>query len=340
MKDFLSLRLYTRVARLGSISAAARDCGLSQSQASRIIADLETSLRARLLSKTTRAVVPTDTGNDFLIRAEAILEAIEEAESAVREGGELRGIVRISMPSTFGYREVIPCLGGFANRHPAVRIQIILEDQRQDLVRDAVDVSIRLGKLGDSSATAELLRSIPRRMIASPQYLDAAGIPSDPQDLTAHRIISGPPGRASWRLERAGQTVVVELQPQITVNDNEGAVMAAVAGLGIYVTPMRSYRRELQDGSLVELLPGWKLPPIDVHAYFPMGRGARVVARSLVDYLKAELGRPALPEDPPTIQPLRSRAASVGPAILAPCVPHINETPPYRLPASAGSGDL
>src|ERR1700709_1484398 len=110
MKDLLSLRLYTRVARLGSISAAARDCGLSQSQASRIIAELEASLGARLLSRTTRAVVPTEIGSQFLIRVEAILDAVEDAQNSVREDGDLRGIVRISMPGTIGYREVIPRL--------------------------------------------------------------------------------------------------------------------------------------------------------------------------------------------------------------------------------------
>src|ERR1700712_445625 len=154
MKDLLSLRLFTRVARLGSISAGARDCGLSQSQASRIIADLEASLGASLLSRTTRAVVPTEAGRQFLIRVEAILEAVEDAQDSIREEGELRGIIRISMPGTIGYREVIPRLPAFLAQHPQLRVQVVLEDQRQDLVRDAVDVSIRLGRLADSSATA------------------------------------------------------------------------------------------------------------------------------------------------------------------------------------------
>src|SRR6195952_2793016 len=108
MKDFLSLRLYARAARLGSISAAARDCGLSQSQASRIIAELEANLGARLLSRTTRAVVPTETGSEFLARMEPILMALDEAEHSVREGSELRGLLRMSMPTSVAIREVIP----------------------------------------------------------------------------------------------------------------------------------------------------------------------------------------------------------------------------------------
>jgi len=294
MKDLLSLRLYTRVARLGSISAAARDCGLSQSQASRIIADLETGLGTRLLSRTTRAVVPTEAGRQFLIRVEAILDAVEDAQNSVREEGELRGIVRISMPGTIGYREVIPRLPAFMALHPQLRVQIVLEDQRQDLVRDAVDVSIRLGKLTDSSATAQLLTSVPRVLLAARSYVDQAGAPSSPADLAHHRIISGPSGTAGWTFERDGQVVTIDLQPHMTINDNEGAVVAATAGLGICSTAMRTIRKEVLDGSLVELLVGWKRPDVDIHAYFPQGRGTRSAARKLVTYLKEEFSKPVL----------------------------------------------
>ena len=100
IKDNFALRLYTRVARLGSFSAAARECGLSQSQASRVVADLEAELGVRLLSRTTRAVVPTEAGGEFLARVEPILAALDEAEHSVREGGELRGLVRMSTPTS------------------------------------------------------------------------------------------------------------------------------------------------------------------------------------------------------------------------------------------------
>jgi len=295
MKDLLGLRLFTRVARLGSISAAARDCGLSQSQASRIIAELEAGLGVLLLSRTTRAVVPTEAGAEYLARVEAILDALEEAQNSVREGGELRGIVRISMPSSFGYREVIPRLPAFAALHPALDIQVVLVDQRQDLVRDAVDVALRMGKLGDSSATAQLITTVPRMIIAAKSYLDAAGTPATPADLERHRIIGGPSGATGWTFERDGKAVAIDLRPNISFNDNEGAVVAAIAGLGIASTPMRSYRRELLDGSLVEVLSTWKRPPVEVHAYFPQGRATRVAARALVEHLKAEFARTVLP---------------------------------------------
>ena len=132
IKDNLTLRLYTRVARLGSFSAAARECGLSQSQVSRIVADLEAELGVRLLSRTTRTVVPTEAGGEFLARIEPILAALDEAEHSVREGGELRGLLRMSMPTSFGIRDVIPRLASFAQRHPNLHIQLQLGDRQWD----------------------------------------------------------------------------------------------------------------------------------------------------------------------------------------------------------------
>jgi DNA-binding transcriptional LysR family regulator len=169
MKDIFALKLYTRVARLGSFSAAARECGLSQSQASRIIADLETDLGARLLSRTTRAVVPTEAGAEFLARMEPILAALDEAEHSVREGGELRGVLRMSMPTSFGIRTVIPRLSAFAARHPNLHIQLLLchlgvrarpeccRGRAQGVQTEPAGHPMEVNLVGDSADTLNLL---------------------------------------------------------------------------------------------------------------------------------------------------------------------------------------
>ena len=290
MKDIFALKLYTRVARLGSFSAAARECNLSQSQASRIVAELEESLGTRLLSRTTRAVVPTEAGAEFLARMEPILDALDEAEQSVREGGELRGILRLGMPSSMAIREVIPRLTPFAARYPRLNIQILLDDKRQDLVREAVDVAIRIGRLTDSSATARLIAKVTRVVIASPSYLREAGKPTSPAELSQHRIIGGPATLVphAWAFERNGNTETIELSPHVSTNDNEATVAAAVAGMGITSTQQWACRRELRDGSLVRLLAEWKTRDIPVHAYFPAGRATRAAARALIDFLAAE----------------------------------------------------
>jgi DNA-binding transcriptional LysR family regulator len=289
VKDILSLKLYTRVARLGSFSAAARECGLSQSQVSRIIADLETDLGARLLTRTTRAVVLTEAGAEFLARLDSILIALD--------GGELRGMLRMSMPASVAIREVIPRLTPFLELHPELRLQVLLGDRPQDLVKDAVDVAIRLGRLVDSSATATLITQIQRVIIASRDYVDRYGAPERPEDLTRHRIVGGPASvvPSGWKFERAGEEVVVDLEAHFSTNENEGAVAAAVGGIGITSTTEWACRRELADGSLVRLLADWTTDDIPVHAYFPMGRATRAAGRAVVEHLMADLRREARP---------------------------------------------
>lgn len=291
MKDIFALKLYTRVARLGSFSAAARECGLSQSQVSRVIADLERDLGARLLSRTTRALVLTDAGATFLARIDPILVALDEAEQCVREGSDLRGGLRMSMPSSIASREIIPRLAGFAALHPELHLNLLLGDRPRDLVKDAVDVAIRLGRLVDSTATATLIGKIRRVVIASPDYLDRYGAPATPGDLAAHRIVDGPATAvpSAWRFVRDGEEVAVELPSHFSTDENEGAVAAAAAGFGITSTGEWSCRRELDAGQLVRLLPEWTLPDIPMHAYFPMGRATRAAGRAVVEHLTANL---------------------------------------------------
>src|SRR6202035_5433922 len=218
MKDIFALKLYTRAARLGSFSQAARECVLSQSQASRIIADLESGLGARLLSRTTRAVVPTEAGAEFLAHMEPILAALDKAEHSVREGGELRGLLRMSIPLRSGIPR--PRLCAFAARNPNLHVQLLLENRRQDLVRDAVDVAIRLGRLVDSTATAKLIATIPRVVVASPDYLVRHGVPATPNEPVLHRIVGGTAAAVptAWMFERDGKESVIPLKTHFSTN--------------------------------------------------------------------------------------------------------------------------
>jgi DNA-binding transcriptional LysR family regulator len=292
LKDILTFRLFTRVARLGSFSAAARETGLAQSQVSRMVAELEASLGARLLSRTTRAVVPTEAGLEFLGRMEPILAAIEDAENSVRETGELRGVLRVGMPSTLAIRVVIPRLSSFTERHPRLQIELLLEDKRQDMVREAVDVGIRVGPLPDSGGTARLIGRMQRVIVASPAYLARCGTPGRPEDIPGHRIVRGPAAMhvSSWKFERNGESMSVDVEPHIFTNDTEGALAAAVGGLGITSTTSWACRGEFERGALTQLLPDWTMAELPVHAYFPLGRATRMAARAFVDFVAAELG--------------------------------------------------
>lgn len=288
MRDLQALQLFTRVARLGSFSAAARELGLSQPRASRIIAELEARIGVRLLARTTRAVKPTDAGEAFLSRMEPILAALDDAEASVREDGDLRGVLRIGMPASFGVRVVLPRLRSFADEHPKLRLEVMLDDRFQDMVREAVDVGIRVGARPDASGTSRALGTMDRVVVAAPSYLEGHGRPKSPGDLMSHRIIAGPASTSptAWRFERAGATIQISPPPHLVIDDTVGAVAAAKGGLGIVSTTSWSCKSEVTEGSLVRVLRRWATTPVPIHAYFPAGRATRRSARVFVDFLQ------------------------------------------------------
>jgi DNA-binding transcriptional LysR family regulator len=282
-----ALRLFVRVARTRSFSRAGREAGVSQPSVSRIVAELERSVGAQLLTRTTRALTLTEAGADYLARIEPILAALEEAEHAVRGTGELRGLLRIGLSSSFAVREVIPRLPPFLDKHPTLRLDLVTEDRRQDLVSEGVDVALRFGTLADSTATARRIARTRRVLAAAPIYLARAGTPRSPAELAQHAVIVGPTGLAGegWTFEKDGRTLSVRVEGRITTSVNESAVAAATAGLGIVSSSSWGNRAEREDGRLVEVLADWKMGDVEVHAVFTAGRAAKPSARAFAAYL-------------------------------------------------------
>jgi DNA-binding transcriptional LysR family regulator len=287
MSDHLfALRLFARVARCGSFSAAGRELGIPQSTASRTIAELERRIGSVLLVRNTRAVTPTDAGADFLSRIEPLLAELEDAEQAARGTGELRGVLRVSLGSSLAVREVIPRLPAFLDRHPQLQVDMLLVDHRQDLVTEGIDVALRFGELPDSTATVRHVRAWPRVLAASPDYLKNAGEPRTPADLSAHSIILGPVSTtANWSFRKGGTTTSVRVEARVRIGGNEGAIAAAVAGIGIVMTSSGSLRREFGEGALVRVLDDWDLGTMELSALFAAGRTTKRAARVFTDFL-------------------------------------------------------
>lgn len=288
MSDRLfALRLFARVAHSGSFSRAGREFGLSQPSASRIIAELEREIGAALFMRSTRAVTLTDKGTEYLARIEPILASLEEADHAVLGTGELRGVLRVALSSSFGVREVIPRLPAFMRQHPRLRVDLLMNDSHQELVSEGIDVALRLGTLADSAAIARRLGSQSRMLVASPAYLERAGSPKTPDDLGSHSMIIGPTGvrPGVWSFYRDGQPIPVRVEGRLTVSTNEGAVAAAIAGLGIASTLRWGCRDDLERGAIVHVLSDWKMEPVELNAVFPAGRATKPSARAFADYL-------------------------------------------------------
>ncbi|SAL78858.1 LysR family transcripitonal regulator [Caballeronia peredens] len=292
MNDKLStLRLFTRVARTSSFTRAGRELGISQPSVSRQISELETDIGAALFVRSTRAVKLTEAGVAYLARVDAILDALDEADHAARGSTELRGRLRIALSTSFGIREVIPRLEPFMASHPALHIDLLMSDDREDLIAEGVDVAIRFGALPDSNATSRLLGRSSRMLVAAPAYLARAGMPAEPADLAGHDFVIGPSsaGALGATLRKEGREVDFRAEGRLSTSVNEGATSAAVAGLGILTIGLWGCRSELADGRLVRILPDWQLDPVEVHAVFPARRAMRPAARVLVDYLAESL---------------------------------------------------
>jgi len=281
-----ALHLFVRVARAGNFSRAARQLGLSQPQASRIVATLEREVGASLFMRSTRALALTEAGAEYLARVEPALAALDEAGHAARGTGELRGMIRVAAASSFTVHAVIPRLPDFLRDHPKLRIELLINDQRQALISEGVDVAFRFGPLGDSNATARRLGRVQRVLVASPAYLRRAGRPKVPADLNSHALLIGPMAARRWTFEKNGRRVSLRLEGRIVVSANEAAVAAAAAGLGIALTGLIAARQTLANRMLVRVLSDWETGSVDVHAVFPAGRATKVAARALADHIQ------------------------------------------------------
>ena len=287
----LALRIFVRTARSGSLSAAGRELGLSQPSVSRILSQLEEEVGATLLTRTTRAVVLTEAGQDYLLRIEPLLAALAEADHAARGTGELRGVLRVALSVSFGAREVVPRLPSFLERHPDLRIELGMSDARQDLVAEGFDLGLRVGSLPSPSAIIRKLGEAPRLLVASPAYLERRGLPCVPGDLATHAVIVGPgaPGPRVWAFTKQGGHTSLRVEGRLTCSSNEGAIAASVAGLGVANTSIWGCRAELDRGVLVRILQDWPMEPTLAHAVYPLGRPASPAARAFVEYFAAQL---------------------------------------------------
>jgi DNA-binding transcriptional LysR family regulator len=255
------------------------------------MADLERNVGAALVSRTTRAVVLTDVGRDYLERTEPLLDALDEADLEARGSGELRGTLRIGVSSSFGVREIIPSIASFTEHHPELCIHLVFDDQHQNLIVENVDVAFRFGVLADSSAVARLLSSSQRLILAAPDYLTLRGWPKNPHDLSKHSVIVGPGMNMSdvWIFENDSQSEAARIEGRISASTNEGAVAAAVNGLGIVSTVIWGCRKELEERQLVPLLTDWRTQLVQLHAVFPPGRSSKAASRAFVEHLRVRL---------------------------------------------------
>ena len=182
--------------------------------------------------------------------------------------------------------------------HPLLRVNLLSDDQRQDLIAQGIDVALRFGVLEDSSAVARRVHSWPRVAAASSDFLSMVGRPECPADLANFQVFAGPSGSGSGvTLRKGSQISSVKVDSRLVVSTNEGCIAAAVAGMGIVITSSLSCAQELSEGSLVRVLDEWDLGDVELNAVYAVGRQAKPSARALTEFIISEIAR-----DPPDTQ--------------------------------------
>lgn len=291
-----SYRLFVRVVETGSFSRAARDLQVTQPTVTRQVAALEERLGVRLFNRNTRRLSLTDDGRLCYTRAQQLLETFDETETIARDARTaLRGRIRIATSIAFGRRVVTPLLLQFMREHPQLQIDLSCEDAYVDLVAKGVDLSLRLGKLRDSSLAARRLGFNPWVVVAAPVYLECAGTPRRPEDLARHNVLVYstvfPDDTLTFEHERQGR-VSVRVQGSLRSN-NLSALLAAVRdGFGIAALPGYVAASTLKRREIVSVLSGFALPGQDIHAVYPSRRLVSARVAALVDFM-ASAFRPA-----------------------------------------------
>jgi DNA-binding transcriptional LysR family regulator len=287
---------FVAVAEAGSISEAARRMHLSKSVVSERLADLEKSLGASLLHRTTRKLTLTEDGVAFLERAAAIVRDVDAAvaDIAVRRGA-LVGPLRISAPVTFGHLHLGPALYPFLTQHPQIELTLDLDDRRVDAAADGYDAVLRNGVIADTRLMAWRLAPSRRLLVAAPAYLDRHGTPRSLQELEQHRgVFYTNRGVADWRFasQSGGDAIVVRAQIGLRVNNGDMIRDATVAGLGISLLPSFIAGPAIRSGALRVVDIG-VVPEADViYLAHPEGRHASAKLRALADCLRLAFGDP------------------------------------------------
>lgn len=276
--ELSDLRVFCRVAESTSFTKAAEQLGMAKGRVSIVVQQLEVEVGRRLLQRTTRNVRLTPEGEIFLERSKELLRESDQLQDMFQPiTGEMRGSVRIDMPSLFGQELVMPNLHKLLSAHPLLDLQISVNDRRVDLVQEGVDCVLRLGPLPDSDLVARPLGLMKTCNVASPAYLQQYGVPLSLEDLAQHRIIHYSNMRnrdAGWRYTRDGCVQVISMRRALAVDSGAFLQAACLRGLGIIQASIPTSQHLIDSGALVEVLPEFTAPPIQVSLLLPHRRPA------------------------------------------------------------------
>lgn len=290
MDRLSTLQLLTRVIELGSFTRAGQELGLGQPSVSKQIAALEARLGTRLLERTSRGLRPTAAGLDIYHSALRLIGDLEETEARVRDGAvNPTGLVRVATPPALGRMYIIPRLPRFLAQFPEIQVEFTAGQPLADLVKDGVDVALRVGELTSSGLVARKIGDMQMITVAAPSYLAARGVPVTLRDLARHQLIAAQTGGrvVEWRFSGEDGTVAIMPASAFRSNDGEDLRAAVLAGLGILHGPSALFHSDLEAGRVVRILESWKADADPIHLVTSGGRKMPHRVRVFIDFLAA-----------------------------------------------------
>jgi len=295
LDQITGMHVFAKVAALGSLSGAARSLGMSQTMATKHTAALEERLAVKLLHRTTRKITLTEAGRRYLESVERILAELAEAEAAAAaERIEVMGMLRVNAPVSFGVRELAPLMAEFSRLHPALTVDMGLNDRVVNLIEEGWDVAVRIGRIHDQTLIARKLAPCRLLVAGSPAYFAERGMPLTVAELSSHNCLgytlSSALGPHRWAFGRDG-SVSVPIKGNFQASNGDALVAAALAGQGLVYEPTFLLGDDIRAGRLVPLAldhPPMELP--GVFAVYASNRRPPAKVRAFIDFLVQRLG--------------------------------------------------
>ncbi|WP_370198986.1 LysR family transcriptional regulator [Roseibium sp.] len=286
-----SLRVFTRVVELGSITSGGRDLRLTPAVASKRIKELEKHLGVRLFNRTTRSLTPTEVGKVFYDYAVKALESIEDAEAAVASFSDTpRGVIRVTAPLGAGRRIIAPLVPRFVEKFPATEVHMRLSDRKVDILSDGLDVAFFIGTPQDSNLKLRKISDCPRVLCAAPEYLEKHGMPRTPDDLLSdeHNCLLLRYPRSPeyyWVLQTPAGPRKLQVSGKMDADHGDVLTDWALSGYGIVNKPRFDVAQHLESGRLVEILKDTPPPPTIFGCLYPHRRLQDPKIRHFVDFV-------------------------------------------------------
>ncbi len=290
MNNLAGMAVFARVAEAKSFSGAARRLGVSKSAVSKQVAQLERSLKARLINRTTRRLSLTEVGAAFYEHCARMLAEAEAAELAVsRLYAEPRGVLKVTVPAAFGHLHIAPGIPDFIARHPEVSVQIVMTDRAVDLAEEGFDVAIRMTREQAPNIVARQLAPVRWAVCATPEYLKRYGTPHAPRDLARHNCLfySSLEASSEWRFTGSAGDTAVRVAGNFTVNNSEALREAVLKGLGIALLPTFTVGADLRGKRLQQVLGEYRAHGTfgnEVYAVYLPTRYLSPKIRAFVDF--------------------------------------------------------